>query len=116
MLGIYNNSACRPTTKIVDATLQITASGAATYAVAISQSLSAGWYFVAFLATNLGTTPSFVASPTNAIGIGGGLFAEFTNTGGVISSIRQTGQTSLPATAGSLTTNVAARAVAFLGV
>jgi hypothetical protein len=116
LLGIYNNSGSRPTTKIVDAALQITASGAATYAAAISQSLSPGWYWLAFLATATGTTPSFTANTGNVPGIGGGLFGEFTSAGAVVTSLRQTGQTALPATAGSLSVNNLSRPVVFLGV
>jgi hypothetical protein len=115
-LGIYNNSGSRPTTKIVDAALQITAGGQSTYAVAISQTLSPGWYWLAFLATAVGTTPSFTASPGNVPGIGGGLFGEFTSAGVVITSLRQTGQTALPATAGSFSSNTFGRPVCFLGV
>jgi hypothetical protein len=115
-LGIYNNSGARPSTKIVDATLQITASGQATYAVSISQSLSPGWYWTSFLATALGTTPSFQSNPANSSGVGGGLFTEYTNAGGIVASVRQAGQTALPATASSLATSSAARPAAFLGV
>jgi hypothetical protein len=116
MLGIYANAASRPAEKIADASLQITASGAATYAISISQPLSPGWYWLAFLAVSVGATPSFMACTANAPGVGGGMFSEFTNSGGHVTSIRQTGQSTLPATAGSLTTSAGGRPVPFLGV
>lgn len=116
MLGIYANAALRPAGKIADASLQITASGAATYAVTISQPLSPGWYWLAFLAVSVGATPAFIGCTANAPGVGGGLFTELTPSGAQVTSVRQTGQSVLPATAGSLTTSTVARAVAFLGV
>jgi hypothetical protein len=116
LLGIYNNSQARPSTKIVDAALQITANGAATYAVAISQSLSPGWYWLAFLATALGATPAFGSTTSNNPGIGGGLFGEYTNAGTPVNCVRQTDQTALPATADSLSVSAAARPAVFLGV
>jgi hypothetical protein len=116
MLGIYANAASRPAGKIADASLQITASGAATYAVTISQPLSPGWYWLAFLAVSVGATPAFNGCTANASGVGGGLFTELTPTAALVTSVRQTGQSSLPATAGSLTTSTLIRAVAFLGV
>jgi hypothetical protein len=111
LLGIYNNSGSRPTTKIVDAALQITASGAATYAAAINQSVSPGWYWLAFLATAGGATPSFVANLANVAPAG-----EFTSAGAIVTVLRQAGQTSLPATAGSLQVSNVSRPVCFLGV
>jgi hypothetical protein len=116
MLGIYANAASRPAGKIADASLQITASGAATYAVTISQPLSPGWHWLSFLAVSVGATPSFIGCTANVPGVGGGFFTELTPSAAQVTSVRQTGQSSLPATAGSLTTSTVARAVAFLGV
>jgi hypothetical protein len=115
LLGIYANAVSRPTTKIVEATLQITASGAATYAVAISQSLAAGWYWLAFLSTANGT-PSYIGNSSGMPGIGGGLFSEYTSAAGVISFLQQSGTSALPATVGTLTAASSSRPVCFLGV
>jgi hypothetical protein len=115
LLGIYANTQSRPTTKIVEASLQITASGAATYAVAISQSLSTGWYWLAFLST-LNGTPNFAANTASAAGISGGMFGEYTNAGAPISFVQQTGTSVLPATVGTVTGVSGNRPVCFLGV
>lgn len=115
-LGIYTNAALRPVDKVVEASLQITASGSATYALAIDQPLEPDWYWLTFLASSVGTAPSFLGSTTSAFGVGGGLFSEVTATASAISTFRQPGLTSLPATAGSLQASPHARPLTFLGV
>jgi hypothetical protein len=61
-LGIYNNSAGKPTTVVLDAgTVSCTAS-ATVYTITISQTLDVGWYWLAFNSQTNATTNNFATS------------------------------------------------------
>lgn len=121
-MGIYDHNATtgRPNNKVFETGLvPITASGQANYAVAINVTLQAGWYWTAFLATALGTTPSFVSPSPNFGGLGNSGLVEITTAGLGTVGFQQTGQATLPATAGTLTligSGSTMRPVVFLGV
>jgi hypothetical protein len=72
-LGIYNNSGGKPTTVVLNAgTVSVTAGGTS-YTITISQTLSAGWYWLASNMQTAGTTNGFTGS-ASFIGFGLGQY------------------------------------------
>lgn len=72
-LGIYNSSGGKPTTVVLDAgTVSVTA-GSTAYTITISQTLSAGWYWLASNMQTAGSTNGFTGS-TSYIGFGIGQY------------------------------------------
>ena len=120
-LGVYSHDSTinRPLTKVYDSgLLQITASGQANYGPGtISLTLSPGFYWLAILASALGTTPAFVGTPANARGVGSPWFSEYKTDGTIIPYVIQASQSTLPSTAAATTpTSAASQPVVFLGV
>ena len=119
-LGIYSHDSTlnRPSSKIYDSgLLQITASGSANYGPGtISQSLSPGFYWLAFLASAVGATPAFLGSPASNRGVGFPWYTEFSTAGAMVSNTTQAGQTTLPATASPIQGSAIIRPIVFLGV
>jgi hypothetical protein len=57
-LGIYNNGTNVPTTVVVDAGTVVASTANAIFTITIDQTLSAGWYWLAFNAQTITGTPS----------------------------------------------------------
>lgn len=120
-LGVYSHDSTvnRPLTKVYDSgLLQITASGQANYGPGIiSLTLSAGFYWLAFLASAISATPSFMGTPNNARGVGSPWFSEFKTDGTIVPYVLQSGQLTLPSTAAATTPGSSpSQPVVFLGV
>ena len=119
-LGIYSHDSTlnRPSSKIYDSgLLQITASGSANYGPGtISQSLSPGFYWLAFLASAVGATPAFLGSPANNRGVGFPWYTEFSTAGVMVANLTQASQATLPATASPIQGAAIIRPIVFLGV
>jgi hypothetical protein len=58
-LGLYNNSNGKPTTVVFDAGTVSCSAAATVYTITISQTVSAGWYWLASNMQTAAATPSF---------------------------------------------------------
>ena len=70
-LGLYNTSSTtgKPSTVVLDAG-QVSCTAASTnYEITISQTVSAGWYYLAFNAQTVGVTPVFATIAATGVGI-----------------------------------------------
>jgi hypothetical protein len=113
-LGIFSSINNRPAILLASVALSFSAINLTQGATA-TVTLQPDFYWLAFLATAATGVPSFVGSVTNAPGVGAGLFAEFTNATGPISTLLETSEI-LPATATPTLGGGNSRPVVFLGV
>lgn len=104
-LGLYSISATtgKPSTVLFDAGTVSCTAASTTYEITISQSITAGWYYLACNMQSAATTSSFVSFGSGIINgvIAGSTNFTNTNTSGFF---RETGITGAFATAGTLTT------------
>jgi hypothetical protein len=65
-LGIYNNDSTtgKPSTVVLDAGTVSCTAASTTYAITISQSLSEGWYWLAFCTQGAASTNTFIGAAT----------------------------------------------------
>jgi hypothetical protein len=71
-LGIYNNSAGAPTTVVLDAGTVSATAASTFYQITISQTLNAGWYWLAFNTQTAATTNNYWGTNFNIDpGLGG---------------------------------------------
>jgi hypothetical protein len=102
-LGLYNVSATtgKPSTVVFDAGTVSCTAASTTYEITISQSITAGWYYLAANMQTAASTPSFVSFGGGVINglIAGSTNFTNTNTSGFF---RETGITGAFATAGTL--------------
>ena len=110
-LGIYNNDSAtgKPSTVVLDAGTVSTTAASTVYQITISQSLSAGNYWIAFNMQTAATTSDYIGVTTSTANNLGYV----QSTTGAISppdagAWRQTGVTGAFATAGTLTARVSA--------
>jgi hypothetical protein len=61
-LGIYNNTNSAPNTVVLDAGTVATTAASTAYTITINQSLTQGWYWLAFNCTSAATTNSFTTT------------------------------------------------------
>lgn len=106
-MGIYNNSNYKPTTVLLDAGTVATTAANTVYEITISQTLTAGSYWLAFVVQTAPTTSTYYGNvATSGYTINGVQQASTaiatTSTGGWI----ETGITGAFATAGTLTENI----------
>jgi hypothetical protein len=104
-MGLYNNSNGKPTTVLVDGGTVSVTTNSTVYEITISTSITAGWYWFAFNATDSGGTNTyFGCTPSNISSFNGYLpsisSSSITN---YMNGFYQTGVTGAFATAGSLT-------------
>jgi len=105
-LGLYNASTTtgKPTTVVFDAgTVSCTAANT-NYEITITQSVSSGWYFLAFNTQTVAATNEFVTTGTGANSFASGILPTYSTVQGSTNSIyySQTGVTGAFATAGTL--------------
>jgi hypothetical protein len=104
-LGLYNVSATtgKPSTVVFDAGTVSCTAASTTYEITITQSITAGWYYLACNMQTAAATPTFLSFGPGLINgvIAGSSNFTNTNTGGFF---RETGITGAFATAGTLTT------------
>jgi hypothetical protein len=104
-LGLYNVSTTtgKPSTVVFDAGTVSCTAASTTYEITITQSITAGWYYLACNMQTAAATPTFLSFGNGLINgvIAGSSNFTNTNTGGYF---RETGITGAFATAGTLTT------------
>lgn len=98
-LGIYNNSSGSPSTVLLDAGTVAPTAATTNYTITISQSLSVGWYWLAFNTQTAGTintffgatSSSWIASNLGTIDSSNNYYAGFTETVTVTSGFTTSG-------------------------
>ena len=107
-LAIYNNSDGRPTTVLLDAGTVSATAASTGYEITISQTVSAGLYWLAFNTVTAATTNSFQATSVSATSMTGGPMGQGQSgigTGGIANGFSQSvNVTSGFSTAGTLAT------------
>lgn len=83
-LGIYNNSAGKPSTVLLDAGTISAIAANTTYTITINQTLNSGWYWLAFNSQTNATTNNYASSTSITYPT-----AQKLSTGGNITSIQQ---------------------------
>jgi len=105
-LGLYNASTTtgKPTTVVFDAGTVSCTAASTNYEITISQTVSSGWYFLAFNTQTAATTNDFVTTGTGSATFVSGILPLYTSVSGATTSTyySQTGVTGAFATAGTL--------------
>jgi hypothetical protein len=100
-LGVYNNSGGKPSTVKFDAGTVNCTAATTTYTITISQTLDAGWYWLAHCTQGAATTNNFASSVTLIISPP---LQRFNTTFGQQSGWTETGISGAFATAGTVST------------